>query len=151
MKPRPGSADHLANTHLPPGRRVDYRLAALALVTVAVARVGLWLGRFPRTRAAVLRLVGRDETGRMPDVATISLYVRRTARLVPAASCLAQAIACEALLRRYGYTCELSIGAGKDARGRFQAHAWLVHDGRIVIGDFEDGMFETLATLKERT
>jgi hypothetical protein len=38
------------------------------------------------------------------------------------------------ILARRGYRVELKIGARRDQRGAFQAHAWLQSNGRVVLG-----------------
>jgi hypothetical protein len=60
--------------------------------------------------------------------------VRNSARLVPGASCLTQALAAQFLLARSGYRSQLQVGVAKDPSGRLLAHAWLVSSGRVVIG-----------------
>ncbi len=60
--------------------------------------------------------------------------VRRALRVLPSASCLAQAIAAACLLRRDGRSSTLTIGVRFDAAHRFHAHAWLESDGIIVTG-----------------
>jgi hypothetical protein len=48
-------------------------------------------------------------------------------------TCLANALAAQALLTRYGYPVTLQIGANwKD--GNFAAHAWVERNGEVVIG-----------------
>jgi hypothetical protein len=48
-------------------------------------------------------------------------------------TCLANALAAQALLQRYGYPVTLRIGASwKD--GNFAAHAWIERNGDIVVG-----------------
>ena len=60
--------------------------------------------------------------------------VRRALRVLPCASCLAQAIAAACLLRRDGRDSTLTIGVRFDGTHRFHAHAWLESDGIIVTG-----------------
>ena len=60
--------------------------------------------------------------------------VRNASRLVPRASCLTQALAAQFLLARSGHESRIRIGVAKDATGKFLAHAWLISDGRLVIG-----------------
>ena len=59
--------------------------------------------------------------------------VRVTATRVPGATCLVQAMAAKCLLERYGRKPCLHFGITKD-NGRLLAHAWLVSDGRTVLG-----------------
>jgi hypothetical protein len=60
--------------------------------------------------------------------------VRNAARLVPGATCLTQALAAQFLLARAGHRSQIRIGVAKDPDGRFLAHAWLMSDGRVLLG-----------------
>ena len=56
------------------------------------------------------------------------------ARRIPRATCLTQAIAAQLLLARYGNASTLRLGV-LTSSGQFKAHAWVEHNGGIVIGD----------------
>ncbi|MEJ1937276.1 lasso peptide biosynthesis B2 protein [Nostoc sp. NIES-2111] len=58
------------------------------------------------------------------------------AKVVPDATCLARAMAGQALLARSGYASDVCIGVEK-ADGKFAAHAWLTSGGAIVLGGTE--------------
>jgi hypothetical protein len=93
----------------------------LALAMVAVDRVRDWAGHVkPGTGPA-------DRT---------AWAVRTAWRRLPGTSCLAAALALHRLLSRQGHLSQLTIGvaAGKDG---FAAHAWVICDGRIVLGGEE--------------
>jgi len=68
--------------------------------------------------------------------ADIARAVTRASRLVPAATCLTQALAGAFLIRRAGRDAVLHFGVAKDDDG-FKAHAWLESDGGILIGGGE--------------
>jgi hypothetical protein len=54
-------------------------------------------------------------------------------------TCLVQALAAQAMLRRRGYASELRIGvSGRGPTGAIKAHAWVECDGRVVLGQLED-------------
>ena len=55
-------------------------------------------------------------------------------RVVPQATCLPQALAAEAYYAERA-PAELQIGVKKTPSGKLAAHAWVVSDGRIVVGD----------------
>ncbi|HYD54489.1 MAG TPA: lasso peptide biosynthesis B2 protein [Gemmatimonadaceae bacterium] len=116
----------------------ELRLLLLALPTLALVRLALW--GLPST--SIVRLTRRLEAGRARGrpraaVRDVSWAVQRSARVVPGASCLTQAIAALLLLRAQGHDATLCIGAGRTAAGDFRAHAWLERDGRVVIGGGE--------------
>lgn len=68
----------------------------------------------------------------------VAWSVPRAARLVPGASCLVQALAAERLLRERGVSPTLRIGVLPHGPGGFEAHAWLEHDGGVIVGDRDD-------------
>jgi transglutaminase superfamily protein len=104
-----------------------------ALVRV---RLALWFRPFDRVR----EYAGRLGEKRVPDMSDrlsahdLTSLVTVAACYIPRATCLTQALVADALLRRYGYAPELKIGVGRDDN-RFQAHAWVEIDGKVVIGD----------------
>lgn len=55
-------------------------------------------------------------------------------RVLPARPCLTQALVAQRLLRRHGVETDLVLGAARVPGKAFQAHAWLEHEGRTVIG-----------------
>ena len=65
-------------------------------------------------------------------------------------TCLNQALATQVLLARRGYPARLHVGAAKGTKGRFQAHAWVESEGKIIIGGSGLESFVPLAILEER-
>ena len=55
-------------------------------------------------------------------------------RYIPKATCLAQALTTQLLLQQAGYKACLHIGIADGERGRFEAHAWVESQGRVLIG-----------------
>jgi hypothetical protein len=64
--------------------------------------------------------------------------VRACARRVPGASCLTRALAARWLLAEAGMDSTLHFGHRRDERGGFAAHAWLEHEGQVLVGGDED-------------
>ena len=62
-------------------------------------------------------------------------------------TCLAQALATQVLLARRGYPTFVHIGVVRGEQERFEAHAWVVSEGKIVIGGSELGRYTPLAIL----
>jgi len=56
------------------------------------------------------------------------------ARLLGSRPCLTQALALQFLLWRRRVDTELRIGVDKDDDGQLLAHAWVVRDGKVLIG-----------------
>lgn len=63
--------------------------------------------------------------------------------------CLARALTTQLLLIRCGYSPELRIGVAKGDKGQFEAHAWVEHQGVVVIGNLSDlGRFTPLPSFE---
>jgi hypothetical protein len=100
-------------------------LVALPILRVALRRVG-----YTRTRAAIERWTGRHPKRApsrrdMETAESLAELAKIAGRKAPlAATCLPQALAVHAVLRRRGLDPELRIGVRK-ADERFEAHAWV--------------------------
>ena len=118
--------------------RGDRRLVLRALVVVAAIRLGLWLlplDKLQRNIARSLQRLGvRPRRSRVDSALAIAHSVEIAARSIRAATCLTQALAAQLLLFLAGHVSSLRIGMHK-AGGKFKAHAWLVWEGQIIIGD----------------
>lgn len=120
---------------LPGSRR---RLLVEAVLTLLWVRLALHIVPVERLRAWAGH-VGLD----VQPLAPVVWAVRAAARRVPGSSCLVSALALQRLLSRRGHVTELHVGVAKQGE-RFSAHAWLVGEGKILIGE-TDG--ETYAPL----
>jgi len=84
------------------------------------------------------------------------LSAERVAQVVEVASrhtpgvetCLAQALTTQVLLARRGYPALLHIGVLRGEQEQFQAHAWVVSEGKAVIGGSELERYTPLAILE---
>jgi hypothetical protein len=102
---------------------------------------------------ALQRLLLRRATRRAGNTPAqrIAWAVRVASRLVPAATCLPQALTAQYLFVQHGYPAELQIGAAKRPDGTLEAHAWLISGGEIVIGALPDmDRFVPLAPVQRR-
>lgn len=52
--------------------------------------------------------------------------------------CLARALSTKILMHQYGYPCNLQVGVAKDRNAGLSAHAWIEHDGQVLIGGGRD-------------
>ena len=113
----------------------DRSLSIRAAGWLIAARVALWTLPFARVQALVARAGAR--TG-VPGAAPgrLAWAVETTARSIPKASCLTQALAAQVMLERAGEHPELKIGVATD-KGSFEAHAWLELHGRPLVGDHQ--------------
>jgi len=137
------------------------RLSLEAWPLVVRVRWALWRAPFPAFHAlwneeveADLRAASEGEPTETPasgepDAPTrrqaweCAHAVSRTARRVPRASCLTQALVLQRLLARRGQPCTLFLGVDRTGeaakqQGRraksFEAHAWIEWRGRVLIG-----------------
>jgi hypothetical protein len=111
-----------------------------ALLVVAVARVALWV-----CPVATARRVAATTTrgGKIHAVEPLAWAVTVASRYVPRATCLTQALAVQALLTHSGHPSRVEIGVAKHSR--FEAHAWVVCNGKVVLGAAEPGRFRPIA------
>jgi hypothetical protein len=110
----------------------ERRVIIRALLAVGVARAALWLLPVKAAR----RVVAKAATGTAGDsVGQLVWAVRVVSRHLPGATCLTQALAAQALLTHSGFPSRVEIGVAKDAQHRFHAHAWVVCQGQVVLGE----------------
>lgn len=120
---------------LPPAER---RLLASAAFQLSLIRAGLALLSFDDLRARLARAAKPAGNPGPPDeisVERVVWAVTVAARYLPLSlACLPQALAAHVLLGRRGYPSEIRFGVAKDPAGKFEAHAWVECQGRVVIG-----------------
>jgi hypothetical protein len=120
---------------------------------MALVWTGVHLLRFSTLRRVLDRCAGSPATrSRGPHSSdSVSWAVAAVAARCPFATCLVQALAADAILRRRGLTSELRIGVR--VRGNcdvpLEAHAWVECGGALVTGAIEDlADFKVLTTLR---
>ena len=124
----------------------ERRLLLRSAVLVAAVRSSLWMlpMRVARRNACfAARGVGID------SVEKLAWAVSAAARYFPRATCLTQALALEALLAQAGHECRVEIGVAKQQTAGFQAHAWVVHDGAIILGGEEAPAYSAILASSE--
>lgn len=120
--------------------RVRSRLPAFAQAwrALAVAKIGLAFWPYKKLDAWIRRGLRPVRTHLHP--AQIGWAINKAAAFFPGgASCLPRALAAQWLLAQNGHDARLCVGVTKDEK--FEAHAWVVSSGEIVVG----GTVETLA------
>ncbi|KOP22751.1 hypothetical protein AMR41_30245 [Hapalosiphon sp. MRB220] len=129
----------------------DRHLLIMTLILLAAMRLGLWLLPF-RT---LLKLLARISQPVHPQPANpVSIHkivwaVNIASRYMLGVKCLARALTTQFLMNRYSHPCQLRIGVAKDKTGILEAHAWIEHQGKIVIGNLSDlSRFIPLPTLE---
>jgi hypothetical protein len=131
---------------------VKQRLLLKATLLLGMIKLGLWLLPFETFRRL---LIGFSETPvRLRDTDRSSLgevtwAVETAGRCLPRAStCLTLALTEQVLLLRRGHEAVIHIGIAKEDGERFQAHAWVESEGKIVIGGHEIERYTPLASLE---
>jgi hypothetical protein len=116
----------------------ERRLLLDAFITLTICRVRLRV-----QNAAKLRAWASRPGNRTIAVDRLAWAVEVASRRMPRATCLCRALALQRLLAKNGHDSELRIGVEKD-NGRFGAHAWLIHDGQVLIGALQSEKYELL-------
>jgi hypothetical protein len=132
--------------------RADRRLVIEAAFLMALVWTGLRLLPFPTLRHVLDRYAGSPRLRARAAldakrVAKETLQIDKVrwaiagvaARFRGLATCLVQALAARAILRRRSIACELCFGVRvrRDSATPFQAHAWVTCESRVVIGNIE--------------
>jgi hypothetical protein len=121
----------------------ERRLLLRALVVVAAVRLALWILPFRVTRHWVERLGKPPGPWRDLDFPTIRQTagaIQAAGRRIRGATCLTQGMATQILLGRLGQRTCLHLGVARKRDGKFEAHAWVEAQGRIIIGDTPAGV-----------
>ncbi len=121
----------------------EWRLLAEALWLLTGIRVALWLLPFKRVQQRYARRTQRNAGTASPEsdgaeARAVGIAVRRSSRLVPAATCLPQALATRVMLERRGIRNRMLIGVAKSAAGSLEAHAWVEVGDEVVVGRLRD-------------
>ena len=116
---------------LPPAER---RLVVAAVLVLASVRLGLTLLPFTALDR-LLRWLGRPRPGRAVTSERIAWAVGVTAAHVPRATCLSRALAARVLLGRRGIPAIVRIGVAREGHAGLASHAWVEHEGRVLLGD----------------
>lgn len=122
------------------GTRHDWPVLAGASALLVAGRLAL---RFedPTTAGRLLSRLARavPPYRNVGDPDRIASAIRVVAHRLPGTgTCLPNALAAEAMLASHRHEPRLLIGVAKEDGGGLIAHAWVEHDGRVVVGDIED-------------
>ena len=123
----------------------DRGLLLKAFVVIAGVRLALRFVRTDRLRAWASRRGQSDH-----PVGRIAWAVRTAARYWPGTTCLCSALAMQRLLSASGHACELHIGVAK-RQSVFAAHAWVVREGEILVGEHDQDEYTKLVAWRAGT
>jgi hypothetical protein len=130
---------------------IECGLLAQAIVLLIGVRVGLWLLPFRVVRSLLLCVPPRIRASCISvSVERVTQAVTIASRSMPAATCLVQALAAQALLRRYRHRANLCVGIARGSGGELQAHAWVECGGGVVFGHVADlARFTSVPSLED--
>jgi hypothetical protein len=109
-------------------------------VVVAATRAALWIVPAHTARRVAAQAAG----GAIGSVEQLVWAVKAVSRYLPAATCLTQALAAQALLGRSGFPSTVEIGVARDEGRRIRAHAWVVCYGQVVLGGPQASQYNSL-------
>jgi hypothetical protein len=117
---------------------VERMLFLEAVLALAVIRLGLWLLPLQHLRSIMAHAVRRMPRefvadGSLPRHAARA--ITRASVYVPRTTCLARALAVQALLQRRGCIADLRIGLARGEAQRVEGHAWVEIQGTVVFRD----------------
>lgn len=133
----------------------EWRLLARGLVIMTGAVVFTRTLPFAAWKALGLRIARvrpalHAEGSRLSPVQIVRA-VDSASRVVPGGgNCLARALTGRALMAYHGYASELVMGVAKGSSGAFRSHAWLRHEGDMLLGAQGVSGFEPMPDLADR-
>jgi hypothetical protein len=118
----------------------DRSLITEAALLLPLVRLGTLVFPYPTLRRLLNRVAARkgavDETSQGRVVWAVTAVARR---LPWGTTCLFEALAAAAMLRRRGFDCELRFGVRMPTHASpFAAHAWIEHRGVVIVGRLEN-------------
>ena len=121
----------------------ERRLLICALFVAGIARVSLRVLSLEKSHRVVARVAAVGSGG--DSVEQLMWAVSAASRFLAGTTCLAQAIAGQALLNHSGFSSQVEIGVAKDeAEQGLRAHAWVVCRGQVVLGEQPGARYNSL-------
>jgi Transglutaminase-like superfamily len=115
----------------------EYRVFLQASLATPAVRAALYWLPVRTVRRYLWRIFSADLPLPAKDSLPLARVVRcaaRGGRMSPLApTCLVTALVTEALLGRHGHPVDFRVGVLRSP-GKFAAHAWLEHEGSVVVG-----------------
>jgi hypothetical protein len=121
----------------------ERRILIRVLFVVGVARLALIIFSTDTAR----KITAQAAAGASGSLEQMVWAVKVVSRYLPGATCLAQAVAAQALLNQSGFPSQVEIGVAKDDLRRLQAHAWVVCHGQVVLGGQQPNHYNSIIVL----
>ena len=111
-------------------------------ITMTLVRLGLLMLPFSRLND----LVGKSKQLKFLNFASQEVNVNRIVQAVYRSSrhqpgnpmCLARALTTSVLMSIYDFPHEISIGVAKGENGKLKAHAWVMSQDNVIVGNLPD-------------
>lgn len=129
----------------------EWLLVKTALLLSAI-RIALWVFPYPSVRPLLERGSVRSNklSKTSANAESIAWAVSQVGSVVPGGKhCLSQALALRVLLARRGIPVDVSFGVTRGADSIVMAHAWVEHNGKVLIGGSNLDRFIRLAGPEE--
>ena len=110
--------------------------AALLLPSVRLLQQALPFRRWRSLLTRTNQVGAQSSAAATPD--ELARAVERARKLPGEYKCLPAAYTLHLLLHRHGYASTVQVGVAHDANGAVEAHAWVEHEGKILIGALPD-------------
>lgn len=122
----------------------DKLVAIQSIYWLIIIRIMIWIFPFHSVKKKVQKIAGNvnPHVNNAVSMSKLRVMIALSARYIPRATCLVQALAGFILFSKYGYETSIKIGVLTE-NGEFEAHAWLEHDDKVVLGESEKG-FKTI-------
>ena len=116
------------------------KLLHQSYLLVLIIRICLWFVPYKKLSDWLSRFNSNNlnEDVNWEIIKEVTHSVKSVSRFVPRATCLTQALAVKTLLDWRGQNSKLQIGVARDENQKFQAHAWIEVEGRVIIGGIAD-------------
>ncbi|WP_420870834.1 lasso peptide biosynthesis B2 protein [Donghicola mangrovi] len=115
-----------------------FTLVSSALGYTVVVRLLLSFRKVDILKGHISRLQDRMEASpngaNASDLREVAWSVSSAARLVPAATCLTQALTGAWIMAKRGWQCDVCLTIPRNSVESFEPHAWLLHDSVIILG-----------------
>jgi hypothetical protein len=119
----------------------DRLLLIHAFFVLTTATLGLRVYPWSTLERRLLKLANvyaRFATTLRPPAEKIAWAVKVASSFIPKATCLPRALAAQVLLLQNAYSAELRIGVVRTKEGKLEAHAWVISEKGILIGNVND-------------
>jgi hypothetical protein len=110
-------------------------------VLMLVIKIGLDILSFQRFYRFLTKYTppASQKYSRPDEMLKILEMIEISSRYTPfRATCLIKAMSGQMLLMRKGFSTEMRIGVSRSSSDLIEAHAWVVYQGKIIIGDRDD-------------